>query len=135
MAMAEEDAEPVAAAVEQVGDVREDQVDAEHVLLGKHQPCVDDEDLLVPFEGPHVDADLAEAAKRDVPEPRSANRAPRELTPKALSSWGFHNRLSCSASCFWTGGGGGGGGGASSLSRYALTRSKSVSRSATSAPL
>src|SRR5439155_355160 len=25
---------------------------------------------------------------------------PRELTPKALSSWGLHSRRSCSASCF-----------------------------------
>ena len=118
MPVAEEDAEHVAAPVEQIRDVREDEVDAEHVLLGKHQARVDDEDLLLPFEGPHVDADLAEAAEREVPEPRIA-----------------HNKRSCSASCLGTGTGSGGGGGASSLSRYAFTRSKSVSRSATSAPL
>src|SRR5207245_1754350 len=115
MPVAQEDSEHVAAAVEQIGDVGKDQVDSEHVLLGEHQPRVDDEDLLVPFEGPHVDADLAEAAEREVPEPRSANRGSRELTPKALSSWGFHNSSSCSASCFCTAEGGGGGGGASKL--------------------
>src|SRR4029077_4977851 len=118
MAVAQEDAEHVAAAVEQIGDVGEDQVDAEHVLLREHQACVDDEDLFLPLQSPHVDADFAEAAQRQVSKAR-----------------GGHSSRSCSASCRGTGVGSGGGGGARSLSRYCLTRSKSCSRSATSAPL
>jgi len=80
--MAQEDAEHVFASIEKVGDVGQDQVDAEHVLMGKHQSRVDDEDLLLPLEGPHVDADLAQAAQRQITESRGA-----------------HSSRSCSASC------------------------------------
>jgi len=64
VAVAEEDAEHLSLAVEQVRDVGQDEVDAEHVLLRKHQAGVDHQDLLLPLESPHVDADLAEAAER-----------------------------------------------------------------------
>src|SRR5712691_7659435 len=107
MAVAEKDAEHLAARFEQVRDVGQDEVDPEHVLLGEHEPCVDDEDLVLPLERPHVDADLTEAAERQVSKPA-------------------HKRRSCSASCLGIAiGSGGGGGGARSLSRYAFTRSKS----------
>src|SRR5207245_4474437 len=55
----------------------EDQVDAEHVLLREHQARIDDKDLVLPFERPHVDADLAEASERQVTKPRTASRGPR----------------------------------------------------------
>src|SRR5713226_5723339 len=135
VAMTEKDPQHLAALFEEVRDVGQNEVDPKHVLLREHQPGVYDEHLVLPLQRPHVDADFAKAAERQVPKPRFANRGPRELTPRALSSWGFHNRRSCSASCLGTGGGSGGGGGVSSLSRYALTRSKSCSRSATKAPL
>src|SRR5712691_12975758 len=104
VAVAEKDAQDLAAALEQIRDVRQDEVDAKHVVLREHEAGVDDEHLVLPLKSPHVDADLAKAAQRQVPKPRPANRYPRELTPKALSSWGFHNRRSCSASCLGTGG-------------------------------
>src|SRR5258708_37463345 len=101
--VAEEDSEHLAAWLEQVRDVGQDEVDPQHVLLREHEPGVDDEDLVLPLERPHVDADLAKAAEGQVSKPRSANRGPRELTPEALSSWGFHKRFSCSASCLGAG--------------------------------
>src|ERR1700730_12375576 len=118
VSVAEKDAEHVAPPIQEVRDVRQHEVDSQHLLLRKHEPGVDHKDLVLPFEGPHVDADLPEAAEWQIPEPGCA-----------------HKRRSCSASCLGTGGGSGGGGGASSLSRYAFTLSKSFSRSATRAPL
>src|SRR5207245_1903703 len=102
---------------QQVGDVGQHEVDAEHVVLREHEARVDDEDLVLPLQGPHVDADLAEAAQRQVAE--STLR---------------HNKRSCSASCL-SGSGSGGGGGARNRSRYLRTLSKSRSRSETSDPL
>src|SRR6202158_504698 len=114
----EEDAKNFTIALQQVRDVRQHEVDSGHVFLGEHEAGVDDQDLAVPFEGPHVYADLAQAAQRDIPKSRRT-----------------HSRRSCSASCFGGSTGTGGGGGARSLARYAFTRSKSCSRSATSEPL
>ena len=99
VAVGEEDAQHFAAAVQQVGDVRKDEVDAEHVFLRKHEARVDDDDLALPLQRPHVDADLAEAAEREIPEP------------------GAHKSRSCSDSCFGAAATTGGGGGASTWSR------------------
>src|SRR6266516_1944284 len=117
MPVGEENPEDLAPAVEQIRDVGQDQVDAEHVLLREHQPGVHDQDSVLPLERPHVDADLAETAQRKVPETR-----------------GQRSR-SCSDSCFAGAAATGGGGGLSSWSRYRLRASKSRSRSATSEPL
>ena len=48
----------------QVGDVRVDEVDPEHVALGKHQPGVDHQDVPIVLQRQQVLADLAEAAQR-----------------------------------------------------------------------
>ncbi len=117
MAVREEDPDNVPTFLQQVGDVGQHEVDAEHVVLREHEARVDDEDLVLPLQGPHVDADLAEAAQRQVAE--STLR---------------HNKRSCSASCL-SGSGSGGGGGARNRSRYLRTLSKSRSRSETSDPL
>src|SRR5579859_66507 len=117
VAVSEEDPDDIATLFQQVRDVGQHEVDAEHVVLREHQARVDDEDLVLPLEGPHVDAHLAEAAERQVAE--SPFR---------------HNKRNCSASCL-SGSGSGGGGGARSRSRYLRTLSKSRSRSATSDPL
>src|SRR4029077_12813764 len=103
---------------QEVRDVRQDEVDAEHVLLREHEPGVHDQDLVLPLEAPHVDPDLAEAAQREVTEAR-----------------GRYRRRSCSDSGTGAATGTGGGGGASIWSRYRFSWSKSCSRSATSAPL
>src|SRR5204862_3281480 len=101
-----------------VGDVREHEIDAGHVFLGKHEPGVDDQDLALPLERPHVDADLPEASQGQVAE------AP-----------GAYRRRSCSDSGFGAPTPTGGGGGARSWSSKRFRPSQSRSRGATSEPL
>src|SRR3989442_16023695 len=103
--------------MQQVGDVREDQVDAKHVLLREHEPGVDNYNLALPLQRPNVDADLSEAAGGEIPET------------------GAHNKRSCSDSCLAAATATGGGGGASTWSRYRFTWPKSCWRSATSEQL
>ena len=56
----------------QVGHVRHDEVDAEHLLVGEHQAAVDDHDLVPVLEDVHVLADLADPAERDDAQRRAA---------------------------------------------------------------
>ena len=49
----------------EVGDVGDDEVDPEHLLVGEHQAAVDHDDLVAVLEHVHVLADLADAAERD----------------------------------------------------------------------
>ena len=51
----------------QVGEVREDEVDAGHVGVGEHQPAVDDEDAAARLEAEAVPPDLTEPAQEDDP--------------------------------------------------------------------
>ena len=55
----------VGAALLEVGDVGDDEVDAEHLLVGEHQAAVDDDDLVAVLEHVHVLADLPHPAERD----------------------------------------------------------------------
>ena len=55
----------VGLALLEVGDVGDDEVDPEHLLVGEHQPAVDDDDVVAVLEHVHVLADLADAAERD----------------------------------------------------------------------
>ena len=97
VAVGEDDPEHLLVLSEQVADVGDDEVDAGHVLAGEHQAGVDDQDLVVPLQGPHVAADLAEPAEGDVAE--------------------LQIRLSCSGSAGGSASGSGGGGGARIASR------------------
>ena len=58
----------VGLALLQVGDVGDDEVDPEHLLVGEHQAAVDDDDVVAVLEHVHVLADLADPAERDDPE-------------------------------------------------------------------
>ena len=49
----------------EVGVVGNDEVDAEHLLVGEHEPDVDDDDVVAVLEQHHVAPDLTEAAERD----------------------------------------------------------------------
>ena len=62
----------VSLALLEIGDVGHDQVDAEHLLVGEHQPAVDHDDFVAVFEDVHVLADLAHPAERDDAERRVA---------------------------------------------------------------
>ena len=54
----------------EVGDVGDDEVDAEHLLVGEHEAAVDDDDVVAVLEHVHVLADLAHPAERDDAERR-----------------------------------------------------------------
>src|SRR5436305_1960922 len=60
-----DDAAHLVAALFQVGDVGDDQVDAQHRLLGEHEAAVDHDDVVAVLEGHHILADLFKAAQRD----------------------------------------------------------------------
>ena len=49
----------------EVGDVGDDEVDPEHLLVREHQAAVDHDDLVAVLEDVHVLADLADPAERD----------------------------------------------------------------------
>ena len=66
VAVGEDECENLSALGQQVGDVRDHEVDTRHVVVGEHEPGVDDQDLALPLQRPHVQADLAEAAEGNV---------------------------------------------------------------------
>jgi hypothetical protein len=68
MGVGDEEGAHVGAPLLEVGDVGDDQVDPEHLLVGEHQAAVDHDDVIAVFEDVHVLADLAHPAKRDDPE-------------------------------------------------------------------
>ena len=49
----------------EVGDVGDDEVDAEHLLVREHESAVDDDDVVAVLEDVHVLADLPHPAERD----------------------------------------------------------------------
>ena len=70
----------VGLALLEVGDVGDDEVDAEHLLVGEHEPAVDDDDVVAVLEHVHVLADLADAAERDDAEGNGRSQ-PSGLVP------------------------------------------------------
>ena len=64
----DEEGPDVGLALLEVGDVGDDEVDPEHLLVGEHQAAVDDDDVVAVLEHVHVLADFADAAERDDPE-------------------------------------------------------------------
>ena len=54
----------------EVGDVGDDEVDPEHLLVGEHQAAVDHDDVVAVLEHVHVLPDLADTAERDDPKER-----------------------------------------------------------------
>ena len=65
MAVREQDGLDLVAVFREVGDVGDDDVDAEELFFGKHQAGVNDDDVVLPAEGHAVHAELAEATQRN----------------------------------------------------------------------
>ena len=65
VAVGDEDGPQLVAVLLDVGDVRDDEVDAEHLLFGEHEAGVDDDHVVAVLEQHHVLADLAETAEGD----------------------------------------------------------------------
>ena len=68
VAMGEDDRLDVVDPVAEVGEVGQDEVDAEHLRGREHQPGVDDDDPAVVFDDGHVLADLAQSPERQYAE-------------------------------------------------------------------
>lgn len=62
VAMRENQAPDVLAVVDQVGEVGDDDVDAEQLAARKHQPRVDDDNIVSAAQSQHVHAELAKPA-------------------------------------------------------------------------
>ena len=65
VAVGEDDRLDVLGALAQVGEVGQDQVDAEHLGSRERQPGVDDDDPAAVFDDGHVLADLPQPAEGD----------------------------------------------------------------------
>src|SRR6266478_8263992 len=65
VAVSEHDGADMGAILFQIGDVGDDEVDAEEFGLGEHHAGVDDDDVVTKPQGHHVHAKFAEAAERD----------------------------------------------------------------------
>ena len=65
MAMRQHDGRDLVLVLEQIGDIRDDEIDAEHIVIREHEPRVDHEDLVIHLDDGHVLADFSEPAERD----------------------------------------------------------------------
>ena len=65
VAVGEDDGADVLLVFNKVSDVGHNDVDAEQLRLGKHEPGVDDDDVVFPAEGEAVHAELAQPAEGD----------------------------------------------------------------------
>src|SRR5438132_9025784 len=65
VAVGDEDRPKVLATLDDVADVRDHKVDAEHILGRKHESAIDGDDVVAVLEQHHVLADFAEPAERD----------------------------------------------------------------------
>ena len=93
----EDDASNPLALRQQVGRVRENQVNSQHLLLGEHEAGVNDQDVLGSLEEGHVHPDLTQPPQgddadprrvrcqdvRDPPKPRVVDRSLRQLRTPA----------------------------------------------------
>ena len=61
----EQDAQHLLSVLHDVGEIREHQVDAQHLLVREHQPGVDDDERVTVFDDRHVLADGPQATKGD----------------------------------------------------------------------
>jgi hypothetical protein len=64
MPVGEDDGADLGAVLDEVGDVGDDDVDAEEFIFRKHEAGVDDDDVVLPAEGEAVHAEFAETTER-----------------------------------------------------------------------
>ncbi len=65
VAMRQYDALDTLAVLQKVRDIRNDKIDAEHVLRREHEPRIDDENIVAKAQHRHVLPNLAKAAQGD----------------------------------------------------------------------
>ncbi len=89
--MGDQERPDVGAALLEVADVGDDEVDAVHLLVGEHQAAVDHDDVVAVLEDVHVLADLPHPAERDDAERRVVGGG------AGSASWGHRKRVSWSS--------------------------------------
>ena len=67
VAVREHDAVKALALGERIREIRDDVIDARQLVVGKHQPAVDGDDVVTGLDQHHVEADLAQPAERNQP--------------------------------------------------------------------
>ena len=65
MTVGEDDALHLAAVLAQVGQIRDDVIDAQHVIFREHQAGIHHQDLTVIFVDHHILANFAQSAQGD----------------------------------------------------------------------
>ena len=65
MPVREQDAADAILVLFQVGDIGNDEVDAQHFLVGKAETAVNDDDVVLIFDDGQIFADLVQSAKRN----------------------------------------------------------------------
>ena len=60
--MGQEDAPQFILVLHQVGDIRDDQVDAQHIVFGEHEARIEQDHVIAITEHGHVLADFAQTA-------------------------------------------------------------------------
>src|SRR5205085_4436375 len=76
----------------QVGDIRDRDVDARHLLVGEHDAAVDRDRGVAVLEDEQVEADLAEAAERNHPQRAHSAAAADGWRSDASSRWSTMKR-------------------------------------------
>ena len=66
----EDDAADPVSLREEIGHLGQDEIDPQHLLLGKHQAGINDQNVLLGFEEGHVHPDLAQPPQGDDADPR-----------------------------------------------------------------
>ena len=64
MSVRQDDCLDLVPVFDQIGNIRNNEVDAEHILLREHEPGVHNENLIIHTDGSHVLSDFAKTAKR-----------------------------------------------------------------------
>ena len=65
MAVREHDGLDLVAVLEEIRDIRNHEIDAEHILLGEHQAGINEQDLILIADDRHILANLSQTAERN----------------------------------------------------------------------
>ena len=68
VAVGDDDAHDLLFSLFKIGDVGDDEVNAEHLVVGEHEPAVHDENRIVVLEGKHVFPHFPQAAQGYIPQ-------------------------------------------------------------------
>src|ERR1700754_1679747 len=104
MPMGQENRANLVAVFRQIADIGNNNVDAQQLFFGEHQPGIDNKNVILPTDGHAVHAELAEATQRNYLQfilchqplslPSRERRTPADASP--LTHWPGKNYLALS---------------------------------------